>query len=29
MFGIVKVELWEGNTYMFWGVKHICFGKSL
>ena len=29
MFGIVKVELWEGKTYMFWVVKHICFGKSL
>ena len=29
MFDKVKVELWEGKTYMFWVVKHICFRTLL
>lgn len=29
MFCIAKVELWEGQTYMYWVVKHICLGTCL
>lgn len=29
MFDKVKVQLWEGETYMFEEVKHICFGGGL